>query len=88
MIGEIRGNEHPEEIILVGGHLDSWDVGQGAHDDGTGCVQAMDVLQIIKRYRLSPQADNSLCFIYEVKKMAWREQLNMPKNQTAKENTM
>lgn len=55
VIGEIRGYERPEEIILVGGHLDSWDVGEGAHDDGTGCVQSMDVLQIIKRLHYRPK---------------------------------
>ncbi|MEM1325176.1 MAG: M28 family peptidase [Bacteroidota bacterium] len=49
VIGEIKGSEFPDEIILVGGHLDSWDIGQGAHDDGAGCVQAMDVLQLMKR---------------------------------------
>ncbi|MBK7870998.1 MAG: M20/M25/M40 family metallo-hydrolase [Saprospiraceae bacterium] len=55
VIGEIRGSEKPEEIILVGGHLDSWDVGQGAHDDGAGCVQSMDVLQIFKRLNYKPK---------------------------------
>jgi hypothetical protein len=55
VIGEIRGSTHPEEIILVGGHLDSWDVGQGAHDDGAGCVQSMDVLQLIKRLDYKPK---------------------------------
>ena len=55
VIGEIRGAEHPDEIILVGGHLDSWDVGEGAHDDGAGCVQAMDVLQILKRVGYRPK---------------------------------
>ncbi len=55
VIGEIRGSEHPEEIILVGGHLDSWDVGSGAHDDGAGCVHAMDVLQILKRMNYKPK---------------------------------
>lgn len=55
VIGEIKGSEFPEEIILIGGHLDSWDVGQGAHDDGAGCVQAMDVLQILKRMNYQPK---------------------------------
>ncbi len=48
VIGEWTGNENPNEIILVGGHLDSWDVGEGAHDDGAGCVQAMDALRLLK----------------------------------------
>lgn len=55
VIGEIRGSEHPEEIILVGGHLDSWDVGTGAHDDGSGCVHAMDVLQVLRRLDYRPK---------------------------------
>lgn len=55
VIGEIRGSEKPEEIILVGGHLDSWDVGQGAHDDGAGCVQSMEVLQLLKRLNYKPK---------------------------------
>jgi hypothetical protein len=54
VIGEIKGKISPEEIILVGGHLDSWDVGEGAHDDGAGCVQSMDVLQILKRLNYKP----------------------------------
>ncbi|RME02125.1 MAG: M20/M25/M40 family metallo-hydrolase, partial [Bacteroidetes bacterium] len=45
----------PDEIILVGGHLDSWDIGEGAHDDGAGCVQAMDVLQLMKRLNYQPK---------------------------------
>ena len=55
VIGEIRGSEKPDEIILVGGHLDSWDVGEGAHDDGAGCVQAMDVLYILKSLNYKPK---------------------------------
>jgi len=55
VVGEIRGSEYPEEIILVGGHLDSWDVGSGAHDDGAGCVHAMDVLQILRRLDYTPK---------------------------------
>lgn len=55
VIGEIRGSEKPEEIIVVGGHLDSWDVGQGAHDDGSGCVQSMAVLQLMKQLNYKPK---------------------------------
>lgn len=55
VIGEIKGSTHPDEIILVGGHLDSWDLGTGAHDDGAGCVQAMDVLQIFQRMGYTPK---------------------------------
>ncbi len=55
VIGEIKGSEYPDEIILVGGHLDSWDVGEGAHDDGAGCVQAMQVLQTLKRLNYQPK---------------------------------
>lgn len=55
VIGEITGSEYPDEIILVGGHLDSWDIGTGAHDDGAGCVQSMDVLQLMKRLDYKPK---------------------------------
>lgn len=48
VIAEIRGTELPNEIITVGGHLDSWDVGQGAHDDGAGCLHSMEALRIIR----------------------------------------
>lgn len=55
VVGEIRGSEKPDEIILVGGHLDSWDLGEGAHDDGAGCVQAMEVLHLFKRLGIRPK---------------------------------
>ncbi len=48
VIGEMRGTEFPEEIILVGAHIDTWDISEGAHDDGAGVVQAMEVLRIFK----------------------------------------
>lgn len=49
VIADLRGSELPNEIIVVGGHLDAWDVGEGAHDDGAGCVQAMEVLHLFRR---------------------------------------
>lgn len=55
VIGEIRGTERPNDIILVGGHLDSWDVGHGAHDDGAGVVQSMDVLRVLKTLGYQPR---------------------------------
>jgi hypothetical protein len=55
VIGEIKGSEFPEEIILVGGHLDSWDVGEGAHDDGTGVVQAIQVIETLKAIGYQPK---------------------------------
>jgi carboxypeptidase Q len=55
VIGEIKGSEFPDEIILVGGHLDSWDIGQGAHDDGSGCVQSIEVLNILKKLDYVPK---------------------------------
>ncbi len=48
VIGEIKGSTNPEEIMVVGGHLDSWDLGDGSHDDGAGCVQSMEVLRLLK----------------------------------------
>ncbi|MGB5819726.1 MAG: M28 family peptidase [Saonia sp.] len=55
VIGEIRGSTFPNEIMIVGGHLDSWDLGDGSHDDGAGCVQSMDVLRLLKTTGYRPQ---------------------------------
>jgi len=55
VIGEITGTELPDEVVLLGGHLDSWDKGQGAHDDGAGCVQALEALSLLKTLGLKPK---------------------------------
>jgi len=55
VIGEIKGSTHPDEIMVVGGHLDSWDLGDGSHDDGAGCVQSMEVLRILKQTGYKPK---------------------------------
>jgi Zn-dependent M28 family amino/carboxypeptidase len=55
VIGEIRGSLYPEEIITVGGHLDAWDTGEGAHDDGAGCIQAIEVLRLYKSMGIEPK---------------------------------
>ena len=55
VIGEIRGTEKPDGIITVGGHLDSWDLAEGAHDDGTGVMQSVEVLRIFKSLKIKPK---------------------------------
>lgn len=55
VVGEVVGRELPEEIVVVGGHLDAWDVGEGAHDDGAGCVQAMEALRLVLELGITPR---------------------------------
>jgi carboxypeptidase Q len=55
VVGEITGSEKPEEIVVVGGHFDSWDVGTGATDDGGGCVVTWEALRLMKRLGLRPR---------------------------------
>lgn len=55
VIGELRGSEFPDEVITIGGHLDSWDNCEGAHDDGAGCVQTMEVLRAFKAIGYKPK---------------------------------
>jgi carboxypeptidase Q len=55
VVAELKGSEKPEEIVLVSGHLDSWDVGQGAHDDGGGCIVSWEVARLLKELNLRPR---------------------------------
>jgi carboxypeptidase Q len=55
VIGEIPGRERPEEVVVIGGHLDSWDVGAGAQDDGSGCITALEAAHIIHQLGLQPR---------------------------------
>ena len=55
VIGEIKGSEFPDEYITVGGHLDSWDLGEGAHDDGAGVVQSIEVLHLLNMMNIKPK---------------------------------
>ncbi|HTH55481.1 MAG TPA: M20/M25/M40 family metallo-hydrolase [Cyclobacteriaceae bacterium] len=55
VIGQINGGEYKDEIIAIGGHLDSWDLAQGAHDDGAGCVQSIEVLRLFKELGIKPK---------------------------------
>ncbi len=54
VIAEVKGSKYPDQIIVVGGHLDSWDVGDGSHDDGAGIVQSMEVIRIFKSLGYKP----------------------------------
>jgi carboxypeptidase Q len=54
VVAELRGARRPDEIVVIGGHLDSWDVGQGALDDGGGCVAALETLNVLRRLNLRP----------------------------------
>ncbi len=62
LIAEIRGSTFPEEIIAFGGHIDSWDVGSGAHDDAGGCVASWNALKIIKKLGIRPKRTLRLVF--------------------------
>jgi carboxypeptidase Q len=55
VVGEITGSKYPREVITVGGHLDSWDLAQGAHDDGTGCVQSIEALRLLRTIGFKPE---------------------------------
>lgn len=55
VIGEITGSKYPNEYMVVGGHSDSWDIGDGAHDDGAGVVQSMEVLRLFKKIGYKPK---------------------------------
>lgn len=55
VIGEIKGSEFPNEVIVVGGHLDAWDNGDGSHDDGAGCVQSVEALRVLSLLSSRPK---------------------------------
>jgi hypothetical protein len=55
VVAELRGREKPEEIVVIGGHIDSWDVGHGAHDDGAGCVMAMEAINVLRKLNFVPR---------------------------------
>ncbi len=63
VIGEIKGSQFPNEYIVVGGHLDSWDLGDGAHDDGAGVVHPMEVLRLFKEQVTSLNAVFEWCYL-------------------------
>jgi Zn-dependent M28 family amino/carboxypeptidase len=62
VIGEIPGREHPEEVVVIGGHIDSWDVGQGAQDDGASIMACLQALAIIHQLGLQPRRTLRVAF--------------------------
>jgi Peptidase family M28/PA domain len=62
VIGEIPGKEHPEEVVVIGGHIDSWDVGQGAQDDGASIIACLQALSLIKKLGLEPRRTLRVAF--------------------------
>lgn len=55
VVAEIRGREKPDEVVLIGGHIDSWDVGAGASDDGVGCIVTWEALRLMKKLGIRPR---------------------------------
>jgi Peptidase family M28/PA domain len=62
VMGEIRGREKPEEVVVLGGHIDSWDIGQGANDDGSGIMATLQAVALIKKLGLQPRRTIRVCF--------------------------
>ena len=62
VVGEIRGRERPEEVVLLGGHLDSWDVGTGASDDGVGCVVTWEAARLMVKLGIRPRRTIRIVF--------------------------
>ena len=62
VMGDLVGTEHPEQVVVIGGHIDSWDVGQGAQDDGSGIMAALEAVNIIQRSGLRPKRTIRIVF--------------------------
>jgi carboxypeptidase Q len=62
VIGEIPGTEHPEQIVVMGGHIDSWDVGEGAQDDGAGIMATLEAAALIQKLGLKPKRTIRVAF--------------------------
>jgi hypothetical protein len=62
VMGDIRGREKPDEVVVLGGHIDSWDIGQGANDDGSGIMATLQAVALIKKLGLQPRRTIRVCF--------------------------
>ena len=80
VIGELKGSQYPDEIITVGGHLDCWDNCEGAHDDGAGCVQTIEILRAFRAIGYKPKRTYVLC-CSPMRRTDLRAQQNMRKRQ-------
>jgi carboxypeptidase Q len=65
VIAELKGTEFPDQYITIGGHLDSWDVNEGAHDDGTGVVHTIEIMRALQAIGYKPKHTSAFCFICE-----------------------
>ena len=72
VIAELKGTERPDEIVLISGHYDSWDVGQGAHDDGGGCIIAWEAARLLKELGLRPETNDPRRALYKRRKWTAR----------------
>jgi Zn-dependent M28 family amino/carboxypeptidase len=87
VIGELTGTEFPNQFITVGGHLDSWDPGEGAHDDGAGCVHTIEVLRALKSIGYRPK--RTIRFVlFANEENGGREATNMQKKRRIKMNNI
>jgi hypothetical protein len=62
VVGELRGKDHPEQVVVLGGHLDSWDVGQGAQDDGAAIIASLQAVALMKKLGLEPRRTIRVAF--------------------------
>ena len=77
VVGEIRGSELPDEVVLVGGHFDSWDVGVGASDDGVGCIVTWEAARLMKKLGIQPRRTvRVVLFTNEENGLARRQRLS------------
>jgi carboxypeptidase Q len=63
LIADLKGQKYPDQIVLLAGHLDDWDTGAGAHDDGAGCIQVIEPLYMMKKLNLQPSGRFAVFFM-------------------------
>ena len=76
VVAELKGSEKPDEVVLIGGHFDSWDVGQGAHDDGGGCIITWEAVRLLKELGLRPRRTLSRTLHQRRERTTWRASLS------------